>query len=191
MAANDRTGVGRGTGSWQTPDDIYLRYHRRFRFTYDPFASHDNAKCDLYSTVDGTFRKCSCTTIGCPGYRQISDRDGLAYPWTGQSCFCNPPYTSGLIMACTEKMISERDNAARILALVSAATETAWFQLLAEHSWIEYLRRRVRYIHPPFPCSSTCSAGRDGKHVFGAPGVNSPGGAAVALLRADEAFAWR
>jgi len=61
----------------------------------------------------------------------------------------NPPYTRGLIEQCVEKAYNERDNAAIIVALIPAATETRWFQrYILPHCHIDWLSKRVRFIDP-------------------------------------------
>lgn len=55
--AQDKTGVGAGSMEWQTPPELFAWLNRRFQFDYDAFAGHENALCDLYSTVEGTYNK--------------------------------------------------------------------------------------------------------------------------------------
>ncbi len=139
MTANDRTGVGAGSGEWRTPPELFARLNRRFQFDYDAFASHENALCDDYSTVDGTH--------DCGDW--FPEFNGLTFPWDGHRVFMNPPYTRGLIEQCVEKAFNERDNAAIIVALIPAATETRWFQrYILPHCHIDWLSKRVRFIDP-------------------------------------------
>lgn len=138
MTANDRTGVGSGSGEWRTPPDLFARLNRRFQFNYDAFASHENALCGSYSTVDGTF-----------SYGLDYPEDGLSFNWQCLRVFMNPPYTRGLIEQCVEKAFNERDNAAIIVALLPAATETRWFQrYILPYCHIDWLPKRVRFIDP-------------------------------------------
>ena len=144
MTANDRTGVGSGSGEWRTPPDLFARLNRRFQFDYDAFASHENALCGLYSTVRGTFTK-----LGDEPGLYPENGDGLTFSWDTLRVFMNPPYTRGLIEQCVEKAFNERDNAAIIVALIPAATETRWFQrFILPHCHIDWLPKRVRFIDP-------------------------------------------
>ena len=144
MTANDRTGVGTGSAEWRTPPDLFARLSRRFQFDYDAFASHENALCDLYSTVGGTF-----TRLGDDPGHYPEDGDGLTFSWEDRRVFMNPPYSRGLIEQCVEKAYEERDNAAIIVALIPAATETRWFQrFILPHCHIDWLPKRVRFIDP-------------------------------------------
>ena len=139
MTANDRTGVGSGSGEWRTPPELFEILNERFVFDYDAFSSHENALRWIHSTNSGTFR----------GPDRVSDADGLTYNWQGLRVFMNPPYTRGLIEQCVEKAFSERDNAAIIIALIPAATETRWFQrYVLPHCHIDWLPKRVRFIDP-------------------------------------------
>lgn len=165
MTANDRTGVGSGSGEWRTPPDLFARLNRRFQFDYDAFASHENALCDLYSTVDGTYRK-----LGGGRYEQVSDKDGIAFSWENRRTFMNPPYTRGLIEQCVAEAYNERVYAPIIVALIPSATETRWFQrYVLPHCHIDWLPRRVRFIDPVT------------LQVGGSP----PGGMVIATFKTD------
>lgn len=155
LTANDRTGVGAGSAEWRTPPDLFARLNRRFEFDYDAFASHENALCDGYSTSEGTFRKYGSGhrpwgSLGQHvGANWFPQQDGLTFGWKNLRVFMNPPYTRGLIEQCVEKAFNERDNAAIIVALIPAATETRWFQrFILPHCHIDWLPRRVRFIDP-------------------------------------------
>lgn len=125
-----------------TPRGLYDRLHTAFAFTYDPFASHENALCDTYSTVYGTFSK---QNLWRRDRLALTDEDGLQYNWRGQRVFMNPPYSRGMVGQCVEKAIAERNNAAIIVMLIKVDTSTKWFQRLQEHAFIEYLPKRLRY----------------------------------------------
>lgn len=177
--ANDRTGVGAGTAEWQTPRPLFGALNRRFQFDYDAFASHDNALCELYSTVDGTYRKVTGR------FAEAGYGDGLAFDWQNLRVFMNPPYSRGVIEQCVRKAYEERDRAAIIVALIPAATETQWFQrYVLPHCHIDWLPQRVHYVHPPFECGPTCQT-RAAPHVLGAPGDGPPGGSVVAVFKSD------
>ena len=161
MTANDRTGVGSGSAEWQTPPELFERLHRRFKFDYDAFASDENALCPMYSTPDFTMRAC-----GCP----VNDDDGLAFDWKNRRVFMNPPYSRGFIEKAVEKAASERHNAAIIVALVPASTDTHWFQqYVLPFAHIDWLPKRVRFIDPE----------------TGEPGASPPGGSVIAVFKTD------
>jgi site-specific DNA-methyltransferase (adenine-specific) len=59
------------TNEWATPQGLFDELNREFRFTLDPCATAENAKCERYYTKAD---------------------DGLAQDWSGERVFCNPPY---------------------------------------------------------------------------------------------------
>jgi phage N-6-adenine-methyltransferase len=59
------------TDEWSTPQAIFAQLDRRYRFTLDPCATSDNAKCPIYFT---------------------REQDGLKQDWGTHRVFCNPPY---------------------------------------------------------------------------------------------------
>lgn len=56
---------------WSTPQKFYDKLNEEFDFTLDPCATHENAKCEKYYTLED---------------------DGLSKNWKGETVFCNPPY---------------------------------------------------------------------------------------------------
>jgi phage N-6-adenine-methyltransferase len=155
---------------WRTPPELFEWLNRRFRFNYDAFASHSNHLCDLYSSMEGTFdQRSSIARLGLSPLL-VSPGDGLNYPWLGSRVFMNPPYSRGLIEQCIEKAYNERNDAAIIVALIPASTETQWFQrYILPHCHIEWLPKRVRFIDPE----------------TGEPGQSPPSGSVVAIFRQD------
>lgn len=54
-----------------TPQDFFDNLNKEFRFTLDPCATPENAKCEKYFTVED---------------------DGLSKSRDNENVFCNPPY---------------------------------------------------------------------------------------------------
>lgn len=79
-----------------------------------------------------------------------AEDSGLEKEWSG-NVWMNPPYESGLIGQFVEKLC-ESYAAGQVMAavvLVNNATETKWFQALAEKaSAICFPRGRVKFWHP-------------------------------------------
>lgn len=180
MSANDKTGVGSGTGEWETPPALFKLLHRRWQFNYDPFATKDNAKTDLFSTVNGTYRLLGRDKHRHKTYEQVSPLDGLKFDWKGLRVFANPPYTRGMLTQYVTKALTESRRADCIVYLVPAATETGWFRALMNEAKITFLPRRVAFIHPKTRCGESCW------HALGEPINNPPGGMAIAEFSIPE-----
>ena len=174
MKANDKTSVGSGPGNWQTPRDLFARMNRRWAFDFDAFASHENALCRTYSTVDGTFRAIREYAPyplegSWMGRDQIDSLDGLRQDWDARRVFLNPPYSRGLIGAAVEKCAASRNDAYMISALIPDARDTSWWRSFVKPYAQDFPIGRVRFINP----------------VTGEPGVSPPGGIVVVVWTPD------
>ena len=172
----ESTTAGGGTAEWRTPPELFARLERRFGFDYDAFASHENALCCYYSTIDGTWER----PQEWRDPMRDSHEDGLAFPWENWRVFMNPPFSRGFIEKAVEKAYSERENAAIIVALLPAATETRWFQqIVLPYCHIDWLPRRVRFVHPDERCSEDCT------HALGQAGPSPTTGHVIATFKAE------
>lgn len=119
---------------WETPRWLFQHFDERFHFTLDVCASAANAKCARYFTVQ---------------------EDGMARPWAGERCWCNPPYGKE-IGDWMWKAAAEADSALVITCLIPARTDTAWWHRhVARKAKVIFLRGRVRFEgakgSAPFP----------------------------------------
>lgn len=196
-AAQDKTGVGAGRENWRTPPELFADLDTLFAFNYDAAADVDNALCNRFSTIGGTY------LVTAPGgaVKPIDTRDGLAYPWHSLRVFVNPPYCdpeypcepirSGRgkcskkrcvmrgyhidkyqagIADFARKCAEERNYANVIVGVLPAATDTQWWHdFIAPHASVFFLRGRVRFIDPD----------------TGLPGGSPPGGTAIAIWWPD------
>jgi phage N-6-adenine-methyltransferase len=81
-----------------------------------------------------------------------AEENGLARPWprTG-SIWMNPPYSQPLIRQFAEKFAQHMGAHPKMegIVLVNNATETAWFQVLAERcTAICFPKGRIRFVDP-------------------------------------------
>ena len=71
---------------------------------------------------------------------------GLSKTWKG-NVWMNPPYEGKLIKLFASKIVSEPIDQA--IVLVNNATETAWFQMMAEDATaICFHAKRIKFIDP-------------------------------------------
>jgi site-specific DNA-methyltransferase (adenine-specific) len=103
------------TAEWETPLDLFLKLDAEFHFDMDVCASAENAKCGDYWTAED---------------------DGLAQPWYGLTCWCNPPY--GREISKWVKKAAE--SGATVVMLLPARTDTRWF-----HDYV-YRKAEIRFI---------------------------------------------
>lgn len=108
------------TDLWATPQDFFNELDKEFRFTLDPCATHENAKCNKYYTIE---------------------EDGLKQSWQGQIVFCNPPYGK-VINDWVKKCYEESKKPGTVVVmLIPARTDTKYF-----HNYIYNKARDIRFI---------------------------------------------
>ncbi len=120
------------TDLWATPDDFFAAQHKKHGFTLDVCATPENAKCADYFT---------------------KEQDGLKQLWQGV-VWMNPPYgrTIGNWM---RKAYESFQDGAKVVCLVPARTDTAWWHDYAMKGRIEFIRGRLKFgghkNSAPFP----------------------------------------
>lgn len=122
------------TVEWATPQDFFDKLNDEFRFTLDPCATPENAKCEKFYTVQ---------------------QNGLAQDWTGERVFCNPPYSREL-PRWIEKCATS--NAEVAVMLIPARTDTAaWHGYIFGNAEIRFVKGRLKFgghkWNAPFPCA--------------------------------------
>lgn len=99
----DKVLFSSATDDWATPQDLFDKLDRTFKFTLDVCASEENHKCARYFT---------------------KEQDGLKQDWGGEIIWCNPPYGREIgkwVQKCAERVgIS--------VMLLPARTDTKWWQ---------------------------------------------------------------
>ena len=118
------------TDCWETPQWLFDKYNAIYHFDLDACATADNAKCERFFSPE---------------------QDGLAQEWTG-AVWCNPPY-GRQIGKWVRK--AHDSNAAVVVMLLPARTDTAWFHDFCLRGHVTFLRGRLRFGHSttnaPFP----------------------------------------
>lgn len=113
---------------WMTPQALFDVLNLEYRFTLDPAASRENAKCPKFFTKED---------------------DGLSQSWAGERVFCNPPYGKET-PAWVEKGLREcRENGTFSAFLIVPRTDTTWFhEFCSQAEEIRLLLGRVPFIDP-------------------------------------------
>ena len=107
------------TDDWPTPQAFFDQLNREFKFTLDPCASAENAKCRWFFTRED---------------------DGLKQNWRSHRVFCNPPY--GKAMRDWARKCYEASQGGALVALLAhARTDTRWF-----HDWVYGKADEIRFV---------------------------------------------
>jgi phage N-6-adenine-methyltransferase len=119
---------------WFTPQHIFDALHREFKFTLDPCATPENAKCPTYYTRDD---------------------DGLSKDWAGHTVFMNPPY-GDQIGKWVRKAWLESLNGTTVVCLIPSRTDTSyWHDYVMKATELRFIYGRVTFggvkRHAPFP----------------------------------------
>jgi len=88
--------------TWETPQDFFDTLNKEFKFTLDPCATSETAKCKKFYTKED---------------------DGLSKDWSKERVFCNPPYGSEIkdwVKKCSE-------SNSLVVMLIPARTDTRYF----------------------------------------------------------------
>ena len=125
------------TDLWATPQDLFNRLNAVHHFTLDVCATPQNAKCREYFTPE---------------------MDGLKQAWHGV-CWMNPPYgrsiKAWMKKAYESSLTRHPVDGAKVVCLVPARTDTAWWHDYAMKGQIEFLRGRLKFgdavNSAPFP----------------------------------------
>lgn len=132
-AANDNVHFSSKTDLWATPIDFFNKMSEQHGpFDMDVCANSENAKAQIFFT---------------------QEIDGLQQEWRGK-CWMNPPYgrTIGLWM---KKAFEASLGGAKVVCLVPARTDTAWWHDYAMKGEITFIRGRLKFgdavNSAPFP----------------------------------------
>lgn len=117
---------------WETPDWLFEKLNEMFKFTLDPCATSQNAKCKLFFTIED---------------------NGLAQWWGKHSVFINPPYSD---ITSWVKKASEEATCKVIVMLLPARTDTKWWHdYINDKAKYVFLKGRLKFkggnFCAPFP----------------------------------------
>lgn len=135
------------TDLWATPQDLFDSISKEHGpFDLDVCATADNAKCSCFFT---------------------KDQDGLSKTWAPSTCWMNPPYGRE-IGKWIKKAYEESMKGAKVVCLVPARTDTAWWHdYVLKSNGVLFLRGRVKFGNSrnsaPFPSAVVVFGGAKGK----------------------------
>ena len=98
---------------WETPQDDFDKWNKKYNFTFDPCCTLDNCKCP-----DGLFHDL--------------DQDGLTEPWRGR-VFMNPPYSASKLWVPKAYHEARRPGVKFVIGLLPARTDTEVFHKYIWH----------------------------------------------------------
>lgn len=121
------------SSEWETPQALFKRLDKEFRFTLDVCALPENAKCPRFYTPED---------------------DGLSKEWSGV-CWMNPPY-GRQISKWVKKAYESVQGGCSVVCLLPSRTDTKWFQdYCLKSKDIRFIRGRLKFgggkNRAPFP----------------------------------------
>ena len=123
---------------WETPQELYNYLNLDYRFTLDPCATPENAKCEKFFTRED---------------------DGLNKSWEGEKVFMNPPYGRD-IKKWVKKAYEEGQKPETVVAcLIPSRTDTKYWHEYCMKAWkIHFVKGRLKFTNnnignnsAPFP----------------------------------------
>ena len=111
---------------WETPPEVFDPLEKEFRFTLDPCATPESAKCARFFTEAD---------------------NGLSQDWRRERIFMNPPYGRE-VYAWTRKAREAAAAGALVVGLLPASCDLAWWHddVVAAGAEVRYIRGRVRFL---------------------------------------------
>lgn len=133
------TGALNSTGKddWETPDDLFERYNKRYHFILDAAADNGNHKCDRYFGPGGV----------------VEDSLVVAWPLNEGNIWLNPPYSRGLQAKFVSKAFLEAEfSANHVVCLLPARADTKLFhEIIQPYGEVTFLQGRVKFVGAAYP----------------------------------------
>ncbi|MDB0438420.1 adenine methyltransferase [Clostridioides difficile] len=121
--------------TYETPQELFNKLNKCFKFDLDVCASHETAKCDSYFTLE---------------------TDGLIQKWEG-NCWMNPPYSREQIKWINKAFEETKNNYCIVVCLIPARPDTkVWQDIIFNYaSFICFIKGRLKFEaskhFAPFP----------------------------------------
>lgn len=131
-----------GKDDWETPHDFFKKLDDEFHFTLDPCCTTKTAKCKKYYTVS---------------------ENGLAQDWSGETVFCNPPYSKKSknnpyyqdlwVKKAFEE--SKKPNTTVVMLIPARTDKKVFHKYIYHHAEIRFIEGRLKFVGAkdtaPFP----------------------------------------
>jgi site-specific DNA-methyltransferase (adenine-specific) len=124
---------------WGTPQNLFNKLNRKYKFTLDPCATAENRKCEKYYTIE---------------------QNGLTKAWKDEVVFVNPPY-SNIGEWVAKAHYESTHNGATVVMLIPARTDTRYWHdyVMDAANKIYFIKGRLKFADPtntvknaaPFP----------------------------------------
>lgn len=120
------------TDLWSTPQSLFDSLNSVYRFTLDPAASKENAKCSRFYT---------------------QEENGLKQSWESERVFLNPPYGREIGKWVQKAAVG---GASVVVALLPARTDTRWWHdYIQGKAEVHFIKGRLKFGNQknsaPFP----------------------------------------
>ena len=109
---------------WETPQDLFDKLNKEFKFTVDVASSDKNYKVKKHYTIKD---------------------DGLSKDWNNEVVWCNPPYGREI-----KKWVKKAwESNALVVMLLPARTDTKWFHNYIYNKdsvKISFIKGRLKFV---------------------------------------------
>ena len=141
--------------SWGTPESFFKRLDNEFKFTLDPCATKETAKCARFFTEED---------------------DGLSQDWGGHSVFMNPPYGRDIGDWIKKAYEESSKPGTVVVCLTPSRTDTKyWHEYCMKSDKISFVRGRLKFggstNSAPFPSAVILLTSRNNSSE--PPGIGS------------------
>ena len=110
---------------WETPEALFDKLDKVFKFTLDPCATSENAKCKKFYTKED---------------------DGLSKDWCGHKVFVNPPYGREIHKWVKKSFEESCKKNTVVVMLIPARTDTKyWHEYCMKASYIYFIKGRLHF----------------------------------------------
>lgn len=110
---------------WATPQPLFDRFDKVFKFKLDPCCSHKTAKCDMHFTIL---------------------ENGLKQPWHRiGNTYINPPFGRELYQWVEKSYFESREGIISAMLIPARPDTRAWHDFCLKHGTILFIKSRIKF----------------------------------------------